>query len=129
MKGIALLTSIAFIGVIGCTDNQTADKTGQNPPVAPSDRAVQNAPNPSTGTPVASEPDHALAQRVEDTLRQDSTLAPAAQNVEVEANGGAVVLRGSVSNEQEKANIGKAAQQVAGVSRVDNQLEIASASR
>jgi len=74
------------------------------------------------------ETDRALAQRVEDALRQNSSLAPAAQNVQVQAKNGEVILKGSVNNEQEKANITSTAQKVAGVSKVNNQIEVASAS-
>jgi osmotically-inducible protein OsmY len=76
-----------------------------------------------------SEADRTLAQRVEDALRKNTTLASAAQNVQVYANNGEITLRGSVSSEQEKTNMVSAAQQVAGVTRVNNQLEVASASR
>jgi osmotically-inducible protein OsmY len=75
-----------------------------------------------------SETDRALAQRVEDALRKNSALASAAQNVQVQANNGEVILKGSVNNEQEKANIAAEAQKIAGVSKVNNQIEVASAS-
>lgn len=116
MKGIAILASIAFAGLLGCTDNQPVDRTGQAPP-------------PAVVVPEMSEADRALAQRVEDALRQNSSLASAAENVQVYANNGEVTLRGSVNNEQEKTNIGSAAGQVAGVAKVNNQIEVISASR
>jgi osmotically-inducible protein OsmY len=81
------------------------------------------------GMAAMSESDRQLAQRVESALRENSSLASIAQNVQVAAKNGEVTLRGSVSNEQEKTNIASAAKQVAGVSKVENQLEVASASR
>jgi osmotically-inducible protein OsmY len=81
------------------------------------------------GMAAMSEADRQLAQRVESALRENSSLASIAQNVQVAAKNGEVTLRGSVSNEQEKTNIASAAKQVAGVSKVENQLEVASASR
>jgi osmotically-inducible protein OsmY len=47
-----------------------------------------------------------------------------AHNVKVVTAGGVVTLRGPVESEQEKRLIEDKAMQVAGVSRVDNQLEV-----
>jgi osmotically-inducible protein OsmY len=82
----------------------------------------------TAGSSVMSETDRALALRVEDALRKNSALASTAQNVQVQANNGEVILKGSVNNEQEKANIAAEAQKIAGVSKVNNQIEVASAS-
>jgi osmotically-inducible protein OsmY len=138
MKKTIILASIVFVGLLGCNDNRKADnktgqtsstthtttttteKTGQNPP-----SATETSP---TGSSAMSETDRALAQRVEEALKKNTSLAPAAQNVQVLANNGEVILRGSVNNEQEKANIAAEAQKVAGVSKVNNQIEVASAS-
>jgi len=76
-----------------------------------------------------SEADQELAQRVSETLRQDDTLAMAAQNITVLANNGTVTLRGSVGSEQEKNDLAAKAQEVAGVTQVNNELEVSSASR
>jgi len=73
--------------------------------------------------------DRALAQRVEETLRQDTGIASAAQNIQVHANNGQVTLKGSVGSQQEKMDLASKAQQVTGVAQVDNQLTVASASR
>jgi osmotically-inducible protein OsmY len=76
-----------------------------------------------------SDSDQDLAQRVEQTLREDATLAEAAQNIQVHASNGQVTLMGSVNSQQEKNNLESKAQQVTGVTQVHNQLTIASASR
>jgi osmotically-inducible protein OsmY len=137
MRKTVILASIAFISLLGCTDDRkaenktgqtsttthtttTTEKSGNNPP-----GIAETAP---TGSAAMSETDRALAQRVEDALKKNAALAPAAQNVQVQAKNGEVVLRGSVNNEQEKANIAAEAQKVAGVSKVTNQIEVASAS-
>ncbi|HXG17987.1 MAG TPA: BON domain-containing protein [Methylomirabilota bacterium] len=142
MRKIGVLASLALIGLIGCTDNRsTTDRTGQttspserstagSASTAPAERPSPSAPGaPPAATTSMSEADRTLAQRVEDALRKNTTLASAAQNVQVYANNGEITLRGSVSSEQEKTNMVSAAQQVAGVTRVNNQLEVASASR
>lgn len=123
MKGIAVFAAIALFSLIGCADDRPVDRTGQAP--SPSTQAA-------TGTarvPEMNEADRTLARQVVSALRQNSVLAPAAENVQVYANNGEVTLRGSVNNEQEKVNLGSAAGQVAGVSKVNNQIEVSSASR
>ena len=56
----------------------------------------------------------------------DKSLSTNAHNVKIITTDGVVTLRGPVKSAAEKATIAAKAQQVAGVSRVDNQLEIAS---
>lgn len=120
MKTIGVLASLALLSVLGCNrDNRRVDERATVPPSV-------GVPG---GVPVMSEADRTLAQRVEEALRQDSALASAARNVQVHANGGEVTLRGSVSNQQEKTNLASKAQQVTGVTRVNNQLEVRSANR
>jgi osmotically-inducible protein OsmY len=68
------------------------------------------------------ENDRALAQRIEQMLREDTTLATAAQNIQVHVSNGRVTLMGSVSSQQEKTDLESKAQQVAGVTQVNNQL-------
>jgi osmotically-inducible protein OsmY len=138
MKRTVILASIAFISLLGCTDDRKTDnKTGQtssttHTTTTSTEKTGNNpagvAETPPTGSTAMSETDRALAQRVEDALKKNAALTPAAQNVQVQAKNGEVVLRGSVNNEQEKANIAAEAQKVAGVSKVTNQIEVASAS-
>ena len=47
-----------------------------------------------------------------------------AKNIKIITIDGVVTLRGPVKSEKEKTDIGAKAQQVAGVKRVDNQLEV-----
>ena len=140
MKKPVILTSIALVALLGCTDNRQADKTGQSSSstthstttTTTSEKLGQATPGTTGASPTESsamnEADRALAKSVEDALQKNAALAPAAQNVQVQAKNGEVTLRGSVNNEQEKANIAAEAQKVAGVSKVDNQIEVASAS-
>lgn len=137
MTKSVLIASIALIGLIGCTDNRsttsTPERTGSSSSHSGSvtDRTAQTpATTPSTTTAAAmSEADRTLAQQVENSLKQNQQLASATQNIQVHANNGEVTLQGSVNSQQEKTNIGDAARQVAGVTRVNNELEVSSASR
>jgi len=128
MKKFAVLASIALLSVLGCDrDNRRANDRVATPPA--SSPTTPSMSSPASGTPVMSEADRVLAQRVEEALRQDSTLASAARNVQVHAESGEITLHGSVNNQQEKMDLGTKAQQVVGVTRVNNQLVVTSASR
>jgi len=118
MNKTVFLAGVALIGVLGCDSNQRTNTTSPT-----------TSPSVTSSSPTMTEADRALAQKVQDTLRQDSALASAAQNVQIQAVDGEIILRGSVSTQQEKAALESKAQQVAGVSRVNNQLTVTSASR
>jgi osmotically-inducible protein OsmY len=57
-------------------------------------------------------------------LMDDEALSTNARNVKIITRDGVVTLRGPVESEKEKVAIARTAQSVAGVRRVDNQLEI-----
>ena len=57
-------------------------------------------------------------------LMDDGSLSTNARNVKIITRDGVVTLRGPVENAQEKVAIARTAQSVAGVRRIDNQLEI-----
>jgi osmotically-inducible protein OsmY len=134
MKKILMLASIALVAALGC--NQS-DRTATNeptrrteaPPATPTPGASESKTTTSGHPTTMSDADRALAQRVEQTLREDTELASAAQNVQVHSNNGQVTLMGSVNSQQEKTALGNKAQQVTGVTKVDNQLTVASANR
>ena len=65
-----------------------------------------------------------LAARIRRAIVKDQSLSTTAHNVKVVCNNGQVTLRGPVKSDQEKARIGQDAQAIAGVSSVDNQLDI-----
>ena len=54
----------------------------------------------------------------------DEALSTTAKNVKIITINGVVTLRGPVKNPQEKGMIEAKAQQIAGVDKVDSQLEI-----
>ena len=55
-------------------------------------------------------------------MKQDS-LSNDAKNIKIITSNGVVTLRGPVKTEAEKTDIGRLAQRVSGVRKVDNQLE------
>src|SRR6476646_6770073 len=54
----------------------------------------------------------------------DTKMSVNAQNVKIITQDGKVTLRGPVKSEEEKAQIAKMAEEVAGPGNVDNQLEV-----
>lgn len=69
--------------------------------------------------------DRTLTQRIRQALMKDDSLSTAAKNVKIVAVDGRVTLRGPVSSDREKAAITAQAEQIAGKSNVDNQIEVA----
>jgi hyperosmotically inducible protein len=56
---------------------------------------------------------------------KDGSLSFSSKNVKIITINGKVTLRGPVKSAEERAAIERAATQVAGAGRIDNQLEIA----
>jgi osmotically-inducible protein OsmY len=72
-----------------------------------------------------SDADRTVTQQVRQAISTDGSLSTDAHNVKIITNDGVVTLRGPVGNEQERSTIASKAKQVAGVKRVENQLEVA----
>jgi len=112
----------------------SAEKQPENSTPAPTD-ADNTARNErdsagATATPVdqgQNETDLSITAKIRQSVVDDKALSVNAENVKIITNSGTVTLRGPVKSEQEKSAIEAKAKQVAGVTRVDNQLEIAPA--
>jgi len=94
-----------------------ADNTAIN--TRDKDGATQTPQKQTTGAD-----DRKLVAEVRRAVVHDKSLSTSAHNVKIVANGGVVTLRGPVESEEEKIKVEKLAQQVAGVSSVENQLDI-----
>jgi hyperosmotically inducible protein len=88
----------------------TRDKSG----------ASQTPQDQAQGT----EADRKLLAAVRSAVAGDKSLSTSAHNVKIITNNGVVTLRGPVNSENEKGKVEQLAQQVAGVSRVENQLDV-----
>lgn len=66
-----------------------------------------------------------VAADVRSAIVKDKSLSTKAHNVKIIARGGVVALRGPVASADEKAKVEKIVSSVAGVTRVDNQLDVA----
>lgn len=80
--------------------------------------------NPSRAIPSPSAGDQQLAASVLQTLQRDNSLSPAGRQVKVIASDGAVVLRGPVANDAEKAKIDSVVRGLPGVKEVTNELDV-----
>lgn len=111
--GIALAATQAF------AEDAPADNSGKNA----EDRANGGL---TAGDQSSAPADVAITTAVRQAVVADSNLSTNAQNVKIITVNGIVTLRGPVKNASEKENIAAKAVKVAGATKVDNQLEIAS---
>ena len=115
----------------GCS---SAEKQPENSTPAPAaaDNTARNERDSAGATATSvdqgqNEIDLAITAKIRQSVVDDKALSVNAENVKIITNSGTVTLRGPVKSEQEKSAIEAKAKQVAGVTRVDNQLEIAPA--
>jgi osmotically-inducible protein OsmY len=71
------------------------------------------------------EADRTITQKVRQQVVGTDAFSMDAKNVKIITIAGVVTLRGPVKTAQEKTDIGAIAQKTAGVTKVDNQLEVA----
>ena len=133
MKLSLIFLFMVAVGFTACGDdrNQGSRDQAANPPAATPDNTVRNESDRggATKTPgdqAENEADRTITQNVRQAITSDDSLSTDAKNVKVVTSDGTVTLRGPVKSEQEKTEIEAKAKQVAGVKKVDNQLEVAS---
>jgi osmotically-inducible protein OsmY len=83
-------------------------------------------PTLTPGDQGENEADRTITQHIRQAIVGNDALSMTAENVKVITTKGIVTLRGPVKTAQERSEIESIAQRVAGVTRVDNQLEITS---
>jgi osmotically-inducible protein OsmY len=123
---------VALWGALGCNRNQSdaeADTSrGADAGVEP-DNTKRNAgddrPNAVTAQDQGGgEQDREITQQVRQLVVKDDSLSTAAKNVKIVTIAGVVTLRGPVKSAEEKTTLAAFAKNVAGVKRVDNELEV-----
>lgn len=156
MKRTAAIFALAPLGLLAaCEDRSTSPSTTTNPP-STSVPAPQTMPtperNPSPVTPPPapdntgrnerdrdggtmtpedqseSAADRKITADVRSAITSDTSMSLNARNVKIITLNGVVTLRGPVETQAEKDAIEAKAEAVAGVSSVDNQLEVKSGS-
>lgn len=96
--------------------------------VAPDNSAI-NARDRSAGAVTADQQsndksDVELTRKIRSAVVKDDSLSMLAHNVKIISTGGSVTLRGPVKTDEEKTVIASKAEAIAGVGKVDNQLEV-----
>ena len=130
MKKTALLLSISLLMLGGYACNSQPTVNAQAPATKTSpdntERNVQDRSGATLtpGDQSESKADLDLTQRVRQAVVADDSLSTNAHNVKIITSNGVVTLRGPVNSTKEKANIDAKAQQIAGATKVDSQLEI-----
>jgi hypothetical protein len=131
MKPFICLLALAL--VCACSKNNDAYASGKptQPPPAktapsnPSSMPGKNMPAHPNATDTSNEKvDIELQALVRKTIVDDNSLSTSAKNVVIVVKAGEVTLRGTVPTADEKTRIETLATDVAGVSNVDNQIEV-----
>jgi hyperosmotically inducible periplasmic protein len=122
MKKIVVLFSLALLVLGGYAGTvhpgQTApDNTGRNV----RDRGGATM---TPGDQSESQADLTLTQQIRKAVVADDSLSTMAKNIKIITANGVVTLRGPVESSQEKEKIAAKAQQIAGIDKIDNQLEV-----
>ena len=130
MKKTALVLSISLLVLGGYAGTApAADKTQSPPSQTAPDNTGSNVRDRSgdtltPGDQSTSKADLKLTRRIRQAVVADDSLSTTAHNIKIITINGVVTLRGPVNSIQEKANIAAKTQQIAGATKVDNQLEI-----
>jgi osmotically-inducible protein OsmY len=128
--GLTLIAVLLLLSVVsGCSDHRREEPTVAAAAETPPDNTGVNERDRDGGTltptdQAENEADRGVTQRVRQSIVEDDSLSLTARNVKIVTVNGVVTLRGPVENSQEKSTIESKAQLVAGVTRVDNQLEV-----
>ena len=121
MKLSALLVGLFLALALAACSKSDNSQSGVS---STDNRMASNTAAPTASDQPENETDRKIIQDVRKALTSDDSLSTSAQNVTVVSSNGNVTLRGSVKDSTEKQKIADKATQVAGVSKVDNQLTV-----
>ena len=119
----ACLAAALCVPGVACRDNNdssgsvAADNTARN-------KADRDADAKTSFDQSESSPDLKITAAIRREIMEAEDMSTNAQNCKVITDQGTVTLRGPVNNSGEKDRIATLASNVAGVVRVDNQLEV-----
>jgi hyperosmotically inducible periplasmic protein len=118
MTWTAAISNAGDPATIAAEAQYPADDTGRN--TRDSDGATLTADRQSN-----SKEDVEITRQIRRAIVKDDSLSTDAHNVKIITSGGVVTLRGPVASGEEKMAVAKKAEKINGVSRVNNQLEVA----
>ena len=118
----------AALVIVGAIALSVASAAAQDVPADNSGKNVRDRADSAltSGDQSNSAGDVAITAAVRKAVVDDSKLSVNAQNVKIITVDGVVTLRGPVATPVEKESVASKAREIVGVTKVDNQLEIAS---
>lgn len=125
---IITLAALSSVFISGASHLALGDDS--TPATHKADNSGKNARDKSGETMTAdrqtegSKSDVDITREIRQALTHDNSLSTSAKNVKIVTKNGIVNLRGPVSNPGEITKIGNIAKNCAGVSQVENQLEV-----
>lgn len=121
------MKTLVALGMVGVLTAWAPTIYAQQYPADNSGKNVRDRKDaaPTPGDQSNAKSDVAITQEIRKAVVADKNLSTNAHNVKIITANGVVTLRGPVKSAAEKDTIGAKAKQAAGVTRVDNQLEIA----
>lgn len=134
---IIILSALALAFATAACEPAEGKSTGAANPAndskaanVPADNTQKNERDRDTaaltpGDQGESEGDRSITQKIRQAVVKNEALSFTAKNIKIITVDGVVTLRGPVKSEKEKTDIGALAQQVGGMKRLDNQLEVA----
>ena len=127
MTSFIVLLFSAFL-IVGCSkaEDKQVSQTAVEPDNSGKNVRDRDEKSKTAGDQSENEADRTITQNIRAAITADDSLSTYGKNVKIITNDGTVTLRGPVKSDKEKADIEAKAKQVAGVKKVDNQLEIAS---
>jgi hyperosmotically inducible protein len=111
------LALLALGGPLWAGEARDADDTGRNV-------RDRDAGSPTAGRQSNDSEDVRITREIRKAVVADDSLSTNAHNVKIVTIDGVVTLRGPVNSSAERTKVAAKAEQVAGVKRVDDQLEI-----
>jgi hyperosmotically inducible protein len=117
-----LLAALSACSMLACEDRSSGNRPADNTGVNERDRNNRTITPPDQAE--GSNADRNLAAEVRKAITEDSSMSLSARNVKVVVLGGRVTLRGPVESQAEREAVEAKARSVAGVTGVDNQLEV-----
>jgi osmotically-inducible protein OsmY len=129
MRLCQLLALVVIVGTTGVACEKR-DQTSRGPSSSEPDNTARNERDRSGATMTPpdqqeSELDLSLTKRIRQAVTDADGLSVNARNFKIISSGGRVTLRGPVETGREKQAIAAIARETAGVTRVDDQLEVA----
>jgi len=131
-----LAFGFALLVASGCQRGENPDSTREAGEATPTIESLRpdntkinerdrDGDSVTPGDQAENEADRKITQRVRQAVVDKDGLSMNAKNVKIVTANGVVTLRGPVESSSEKADIASIAQGTDGVTRVENQLEIA----